>query len=132
MLATTPKYKGEEITIGEKKYILPVLPYIAYDENEGFEEVFAIMEAVDKFLKNPLENPIPRKVFADAKKYLLLGLKRNYPDIDEQEFNSSLTAGSAIRAAGQMVTQEIKEHNLIMSVNEKNVEPQTEAESQAK
>lgn len=125
-MSETPKYTGQEVEFGDKKYIMPDLPYAAYEEFDAFEKMTKITVAMVSMEASPLVNPIKKEVFADGRSLLFLAMHRNYPELTEADFKDQINAGTALIALHKLIDREFEIQGIIKQVVEKNVETQTE------
>ncbi|MBU2701181.1 hypothetical protein Ga0466249_002295 [Sporomusaceae bacterium BoRhaA] len=127
----TVKFEGTEVSFRDKTYIMPDLPYIAYEDYEAMIKIVDIARSLDAMHGNPLLNPFTGKTLKDARKLIMLAIKRNYPDIDEEEFIQNLRLVDVILAAGVLIDREVRVQEMVSIDKEKNVEPQAKGEAKS-
>ncbi|MDF2563678.1 MAG: hypothetical protein K0Q53_73 [Massilibacillus sp.] len=122
----TLKYKGQEVEFGDKKYVMPDLPYVAYEEFDAFEKIAKTVMSVAEMESAPFLKPLKKEVFANIRELLYLAIRRNYPELTEEEFKDQINPGNGLAAFKKLVDREIEIQGIIKQVTEKNEETQTE------
>lgn len=120
----TLKYKGQDVQFAGETFVMPDLPYIAYEEYDAFEKITNIVTAMAKMESGLMSNPLKKEVFADARLLVFLAIKRNYPDLSEEVFLDMINPGSILIALRKLIDRELEIQGMIKQVAEKNEKKQ--------
>lgn len=90
-----PKFKGVEIEIAGEKYILPALSPYAYAKADAGAKIKVIQQGIEQLQKTQDFGGLSPEVFMNLVELTWLALKRNYPDITQDEIGEGLPDGMA-------------------------------------
>lgn len=90
------KFKGAEIELAGKKYILPPLSPFAFAKHGASKKIQKLREEVEKMQETGNFDALSEESFMNIIELTTLALKRNYPDITEEEVGEGFYEGMAI------------------------------------
>lgn len=90
------KFKGHEIELAGKKYIMPPLSPYAYAKYGASKKIQKIRSEVEKMQSTTDFGQLSEEAFMDLIELTTLALKRNYPDITEDIVGDGFYDGFAI------------------------------------
>jgi len=121
------EFEGTEVKFREKTYIMPDLPYTAYEDHEAMIKLVDILRSLDAMQGNPILHPFSGKTLKDARILVMLAIKRNYPDLKDEDFIKDLRVVDLFVAVGVLANREVSVQEMVKVDKEKNVEPQVKA-----
>lgn len=93
----TPKFKGQEIELAGVKYQCPPLSPYAYAKYGASKKIQKIRDEIEKMQKgNQNFAELSEESFVNIIELTTLALKRNYPDITEDDVGEGFYDGFAI------------------------------------
>ena len=113
--------KGKEITIGGDVYVLPALPYVAYEDYDAIGKIGALL----KFAQSLGTGTFPEDsgtMFKNMRELLTLALKRNYPDIEDEFVKENISFQEMMNAFATLQKNEMEIQEVKAKIDEKNVE----------
>ena len=121
------KLEGIEIKLAGKKYIMPELPYTAYEDHDAMIKIVDIARSLDAMHGNPLLHPFTGKTLKDSRELILLALNSNYDYLNEEEILKKLKVVDIVTAISILISKELEVQQMV-EIDRKNVEPQAETE----
>ena len=118
------KLEGTEIKLGGKTYTMPELPYMAYEEHDAMTKIVDIARSLDAMKGNPLLNPFTGNTLRESRELIMLALKENYPDLQEDELVKGLHVIDIVNGVGVLINTELKAQQIVEE-DRKNGEKQT-------
>jgi hypothetical protein len=120
------KFKGHEIELAGVKYQCPPLSPYAYAKYGASKKIQTIREEIDKMQKgNQNFAELSEESFTNIIELTTLALKRNYPDITEDDVGEGFYDGFAIFGVLQFLISQDEKVQEEMQKQIKNVQKQS-------
>lgn len=124
------KLEGQEIKLGGKTYIMPDLPYGAYEDMDAMVKLVSIARSLDAMNGNPLLHPLAGNTLKESRELVTVSLQENYPELKEEDLKKGLHPYEIVTAISLLLNREFEIQKLV-EIDRKNAEPQPKAEEAA-